>query len=196
MPGQPGPSAGAALSAVGHNSTWCFIGRKIRVAVESEGLCKSRWSEPAEWPRPSQGLLEGLTVRSSPAPAGLSFPLQPSAPATSHGPPGLLQEHQTASRPRFPRSFSPFPCNSLIPRYVWAGSVASLNKHQNRRRPCSDTDCGSVPRVPNPQGLSHRSAWILKDIKIEKDSLELIVLSEVSQRAKDKYHMISLACRI
>ena len=168
------------------NQGCCGVGGTVQVSLKWARRVAT--SEPrAPW-RP-YGQLQ-------PDPAGLSFPLQPSAPATPHGPPGLLQEHQTASRPRFPRSFSPFPCNSLIPRYVWAGSVASLNKHQNRRRPCSDTDCGSVPRVPNPQGLSHRSAWILKDIKIEKDSLELIVLSEVSQRAKDKYHMISLACRI
>ena len=42
----------------------------------------------------------------------------------------------------------------------------------------------------NPKG--HQ----LKDIKIEKNSLELIILSEVSQRAEDRYHIISLACRI
>lgn len=42
----------------------------------------------------------------------------------------------------------------------------------------------------NPKG--HQ----LKDIKMEKDSLELIILSEVSPRVEDKYHIISLACRI
>ena len=141
---------------LGHNSTWCFIGKSGLLWSRRDCTSLAEVSPQSGHVR-AEGSLKAL--RSAPARPLQAFP-SPCSPQPLPllvVPQGLLQEHKTASRPRFPPSFSPFPCNSLIPRYVWSESVASLNKHQNRRRPCSDTDCESVPRVPDPQGLSHRS---------------------------------------
>ena len=43
--------------------------------------------------------------------------------------------------------------------------------------------------------LSHKKEWFMLFAATWMD-LEIVILSEVSQTEKDKYHMISLICRI
>ena len=43
--------------------------------------------------------------------------------------------------------------------------------------------------------ISHKKNEIVPFVATQMD-LEIIILSEVSEKEKDKYHMISLMCRI
>ena len=141
---------------------------KIRIAVESEGLYKSRWSEPAEWPRPSWGLLKSFTVRSSPAPPGLPFLLQPSAPAllmvpqgfTSGSPDNLMA---SLSTPLLAVSVALF--NTSLP-VVWISRSQAWTSIRVTWGLAQIQTAESTPRVADSQGLNHRRAWILRDISL------------------------------
>ena len=105
-----------------HKSTCCFVGKS--------GLLWSRrdFTSLAEVsPQSGHVQAEGSSkaLRSAPARPLQAFPssCSPQPLHSSWSPRALLRDLQITSWPHFPRPSSPFPCRSLIPRYLWSGSA-------------------------------------------------------------------------
>lgn len=103
-----------------HNSTCCFVGKSGLLC------CRRDFTSLAEVsPQSGHVRAEGSSkaLQSAPARPLQAFPssCSPQPLHSSWSPRALL--HQITSWPHFPRPSSPFPCHSLIPRYVWSGSA-------------------------------------------------------------------------